>query len=217
MRPDEFPCSMCGNVVSRSSNKKGSRQCLPCRLLDQQRRRVEKRPGETVIGKRPYCRKFPYRFPEPPLKVCTECRETKSVMEFREFFPFLRGASAARTRRGWCYACENARSRKAYAALTKEKKALRARKHREFHIRSQYGLTPEQYLQMQQTQKGRCAICGIVPERWNVDHDHKTQQVRALLCLNCNGILGLAKDNVQTLHSAVTYLLKHRMQLVDAI
>jgi len=39
-----------------------------------------------------------------------------------------------------------------------------------------------------------------------VDHNHKTNKIRGLLCKDCNLILGFAKDSVGTLLTAVTYL-----------
>lgn len=80
-----------------------------------------------------------------------------------------------------------------------------------------YGLTPEQYDQMFQQQEGRCAICrrhvselstrhAKHPDRLDVDHCHRSGRVRALLCFNCNAILGNANDSVATLRRAIEYL-----------
>lgn len=53
-----------------------------------------------------------------------------------------------------------------------------------------YGITLEQYATMLAFQGGCCAICKRPAEsmstRMNVDHDHKTRQVRGLLCVWCN-------------------------------
>jgi hypothetical protein len=57
-----------------------------------------------------------------------------------------------------------------------------------------FGLEPEDYDAMLEAQGGVCAICGQ-PETvvrygqvqpLSVDHDHKTGQVRGLLCHRCN-------------------------------
>lgn len=47
---------------------------------------------------------------------------------------------------------------------------------------------------------------GHVYTKLNVDHDHKTRNVRGLLCHNCNRALGLLKDNINSLKSAISYL-----------
>lgn len=65
---------------------------------------------------------------------------------------------------------------------------------RKVALKYRYGITPEQYDQMCDTQKGLCAICGRPPRRGKrlaVDHNHITNQVRGLLCGSCNMRLGV--------------------------
>jgi hypothetical protein len=72
-----------------------------------------------------------------------------------------------------------------------------------------YGLTPESHRQMLRQQKKRCVICNrkFSKIRWsNVDHCHKTNAVRALLCYSCNGGLGLFEDSLKLLRAAISYL-----------
>lgn len=75
-----------------------------------------------------------------------------------------------------------------------------------------YGLTPDGYEQLLLSQGGKCAVCttdkpnGPGGRYFFVDHDHATGKVRGLLCSNCNSILGHAKDSVQTLRRAISYL-----------
>lgn len=57
-------------------------------------------------------------------------------------------------------------------------------------IESLYGITETEYNQLLRFQQGRCYICGKEPrtKRLAVDHDHKTGEVRGLLCAhNENG------------------------------
>ena len=58
-----------------------------------------------------------------------------------------------------------------------------------------YGLTPESYDRILDSQGGVCAFCGSsnpgraygrVQGSLCVDHDHATGRVRALLCVTCN-------------------------------
>jgi hypothetical protein len=77
-------------------------------------------------------------------------------------------------------------------------------------LKRHYDLTPEDYLSMLESQKGRCAICSThqkdLKRSLQVDHDHKTGKVRGLLCNSCNGGLGLFKDETHLLYMAAGYL-----------
>lgn len=81
------------------------------------------------------------------------------------------------------------------------------------NVERKFGLTPEAWNIMFEEQGGVCAICKN-PETQNrrisVDHDHETGKVRGLLCNNCNRGLGLLKDSLHTLSSAVEYLKKSK-------
>jgi Recombination endonuclease VII len=56
-------------------------------------------------------------------------------------------------------------------------------------------------------QEGRCAICrGKSRRRLQVDHDHRTKQVRRLLCGPCNKGLDLFRDDVRLVRRAAAYL-----------
>lgn len=77
-----------------------------------------------------------------------------------------------------------------------------------------YGITLEQYTQMLHNQDGRCAICrrlgSELPKALAVDHCHASGRVRELLCHPCNQALGLFKENLDALNSAIAYLERHR-------
>ena len=75
---------------------------------------------------------------------------------------------------------------------------------------SRYGVTPDHYEQLLAAQDGRCGICNGTEtydrNRFCIDHDHKTGQVRGLLCNRCNKALGGFKDDISTLVYATEYL-----------
>lgn len=78
-----------------------------------------------------------------------------------------------------------------------------------------YGMKPGQYEAMEKAQGGRCAICGRSPrdryKRLQVDHDHQTGSVRALLCHTCNYGIGIFSDDPKWLDAAVKYLERYRV------
>lgn len=74
-----------------------------------------------------------------------------------------------------------------------------------------YGITLEDYNSKHKAQEGKCAICGGVNangRNLSVDHCHTTKVIRDLLCMQCNFMLGNAKDNISILAKAIDYLTK---------
>jgi hypothetical protein len=63
---------------------------------------------------------------------------------------------------------------------------------RKRNYRQSYGITVEQYDVLSSQQNGVCAICGRPPvkRRLAVDHNHTTGQIRGLLCIACNTLVG---------------------------
>lgn len=85
------------------------------------------------------------------------------------------------------------------------------------HYKRAYGISVRDVHHMLIEQDFKCAICKDFGFKMkedhvsglNVDHDHKTGKVRALLCHNCNRGLGLFQENQAYLLSAVEYLKHH--------
>lgn len=66
-------------------------------------------------------------------------------------------------------------------------------------LKHRYGITPEQLVEMQIAQDYRCAICGQRDtdkhkRTLEVDHDHKQNRMRKLLCGRCNKRLAVLED-----------------------
>jgi len=83
---------------------------------------------------------------------------------------------------------------------------------RGFWLRTNYGITHDDYDRMFAEQGGVCAICGTSPPPGSflsVDHDHKTGKVRKLLCNPCNQGLGAFGDDIDRMVAAVQYLREH--------
>lgn len=74
-------------------------------------------------------------------------------------------------------------------------------------LKTLFDLTPEEYETILEYQGGHCAMCPRVPTttRLAVDHNHKTGEVRGLLCWLCNVALGKFKDDNEWLERANAY------------
>lgn len=77
-------------------------------------------------------------------------------------------------------------------------------------IKHTYGISIDDYNKMFINQEGRCAICKThqseLPKGLHIDHCHKTNKVRGLLCFKCNSGIGKLNDDVEILKSAIQYL-----------
>ena len=86
-------------------------------------------------------------------------------------------------------------------------------KSKEYRLKYRFGITLEDYNQLFNNQQGCCAICGVhqseLQRALDIDHSHKTGEIRGLLCGACNLLLGNGKDNPEILRIAADYLEIH--------
>ena len=71
-------------------------------------------------------------------------------------------------------------------------------------------MTREAYQGMLDRQGGVCALCEAPPTPGKdlcVDHDHRTDRIRGLLCDSCNVSLGRFNDDPDLLIAAAGYVL----------
>lgn len=145
---------------------------------------------------------------------CSRCGETKSIDEF-----------SAKTH-AYCNPCHAAYARERRSNWTPEQKEARRRQ----EVAYRYGVTVDQLAELLKSQGRRCAICRTALDdddrHWTVDHDHSCcsgtsgkgvkvgrprgrgcgQCIRGILCSNCNGGLGLLRDDPALLRAAAVYL-----------
>jgi hypothetical protein len=123
-------------------------------------------------------------------KICPSCGIKKSIYDF-----YLRDRGKSR-RMSKCKVCSLEQTRN-------------------ISFLKWYKLTPEDWNKMFDAQDGKCLICGRhqseFKRRFNVDHDHKTGEIRGLLCFNCNTGLGGFHDNVEFLEKAIQYLKNKKL------
>jgi len=84
------------------------------------------------------------------------------------------------------------------------------RKRKNNRLKYAYGITIETYEEMYSAQNGKCCICNDAYPALYVDHNHKTEAVRGLLCARCNTGLGFFRDSHKMLHLAAAYLRKYK-------
>src|ERR1700676_795132 len=149
------------------------------------------------------------------IRVCTICKKRKKESSF--YLAYRRTKDGGRTTRRECKDCGNAKHQKYFIANKRrinKKRRIAYQKDKSKAIASNlkryYGLTMSEYDELFKQQKGRCKICNRhqteFERRFDVDHCHKKNHIRGLLCIRCNRGLGLFHDNVKVLAKAITYL-----------
>lgn len=121
------------------------------------------------------------------MKQCARCNKNKELTEYYQVPQRYLGVSHL------CVPCTKQYSR--------ERKII------------SYGISLVEYESLLKEQKGACAICKqnrVRPQdqRMSIDHDHKTGQVRGILCMQCNTFLGKYEKFKK---KAETYLKKGRV------
>lgn len=101
---------------------------------------------------------------------------------------------------------------------SREGRARNGDRARETEFRSKYGIGFAERDALLEKQGGVCAICGTgEPGRgkaWNLDHDHATGELRGVLCVRCNFMIGHAKDDPAILTAGAAYLRREPTWLI---
>jgi len=87
-----------------------------------------------------------------------------------------------------------------------------AKRWKQYQLKHLYGLSLEDFKKILEKQSGVCAVCesSLIEGSICVDHNHKTQKIRGLLCGNCNVGIGHFKENEKYLYSAIKYIQFHK-------
>ena len=124
-------------------------------------------------------------------QACTKCGQAKPL----EGFP--KRKTGKNGRRKECQEC--------FSSLYPKK----PNSHRRGHLMRTFGLTLEAYDALLERQGYTCALCDHKHGDGGslcVDHNHQTNEVRGLLCRNCNRALGYFGDSPGRLAKALSYL-----------
>ena len=133
-------------------------------------------------------------------KKCSSCKELKAL----DLFSLAKGRKHGRHH--VCKSCVSIRMQE-YNAKPEVK--LR---HRNWILKTRYGISNEEYDRLLVSQDGRCKICSGLNKNqtFHVDHDHETGMIRGLLCNGCNTGIGLFRDNPEFLTKAALYLTESK-------
>lgn len=166
--------------------------------------------GETFEGKRKDCRTCSVKCkhtrsytlfgkPKRPQKIPINCALCgKLFMPYRltrncfcSSYCRHKSKSVFRARKGLCRSCGKSPVDKGNCIVCRSK-------NNDKNLKQKYGITAIDYIRLLENQQMSCAICGrfenvgkiMQVRKLGVDHNHKTGQVRGLLCNWCNISMG---------------------------
>lgn len=146
------------------------------------------------------------------VKLCSNCSKEKEVINYYKSKHTKDGLysyckECARLKRRSSRSFNPERAREVRYAWNKKNPT----KVKESSLRCAYGMTLFEYEELNKKQNSLCAICFKTNDGKPlfVDHDHTTNKIRELLCSQCNSAIGLMKEDILILKSAITYLEKH--------
>lgn len=168
-------------------------------------------------------------------RICVKCNQEKSTGHFVGGRTKCRQCKNAETSERYYSDAETMQRKKRIAKtnyrtnrehklsyakeyLSKNRDAVNAKKRDDYRnrgrnnwLQKEYGISEDEFENLLKSQNGRCAICGTDSpggsrKMWNVDHDHKSGNVRGLLCWNCNSAIGLLKDDCNIIMAAARHV-----------
>jgi len=133
----------------------------------------------------------------PRSKICKWCGEEKPLSDYHK---------NRQTKDGKHTLCKPCNSKK--ASKWREENPDRAKA---LDYQKKYNLSLDDFNEMKTSCGGLCEICKCPEDSAPrgtlfVDHCHRTGEVRGLLCLHCNNLLGASRDDTTVLRGAIKYL-----------
>lgn len=137
---------------------------------------------------------------------CKKCRKEKKLKNYQKDFKLCSGCNLEKPNTNKYYHVRNGGIRARNRSLCRVCHSESMRKN---HLLRSYNLTIQDYTNMYNIQKGKCAICNNEYDLLHVDHCHTRCNVRELLCDTCNRGIGYLKEDINILLNAIKYLQKH--------
>lgn len=141
--------------------------------------------------------------------LCSKCNKVKDPSEFS---PAIRGLI---NRKSYCKKCSVVYYKIRDVKLRSDPKIWANEKIRrkDSDLKIRYGISLKEYLEILKGQGDCCAICGKhkneQKDMLSVDHNHKTEFVRGLLCSFCNSmLLRYLRDDKKLVKRVIDYLNK---------
>lgn len=144
---------------------------------------------------------------EKMLKICRKCLIEKDINLFYNSKKNKDGKFSS------CKICDKIK----YNNWRKNNPEIRSKTRKREWLKKRYEMRIDEYDRMVKIQNNRCYICEHSPKKTDdprtlnlqVDHCHKTNKIRKLLCHQCNRALGLLKEDPNIFLKCISYIQEH--------
>lgn len=133
------------------------------------------------------------------MKQCRKCKETKPTEDYYK--------SSSMTIDGLRHECKACWKKACKKYFTKNKQHLKV-KQRDYHYKSEYGISFLDFEEMKKSADYKCESCGQ-EKTLVLDHCHSSGGIRGVLCNPCNQALGSLYDNEDYILGLLAYLRKN--------
>lgn len=178
-------CEDCNNLLCHVDKNYGDPAWILNEMANYLERLIPVKDNcqEVTVSTRPIAAVFPIAVAGK--KTCSKCKmDYPATLDF-----FYKNSSTRDGFDPWCKKCK-----RLYDI--------------EYHMRSFYRISKNEYDIMLENQKDCCACCGkpFGSSKIVIHHDHSTGTLRGLLCIPCNVILGLSHENPETLRRILRFI-----------
>lgn len=142
------------------------------------------------------------------MPTCSKCGEEKPDAAFYFLKPkgrLMRRCKSCVAEEVKCWRQKNPEKIKNIQHRWIKNNPLRASKIQFSYLLRCRGLTMPEFVKMRESQGGLCGICRE-DKPLCIDHCHKTEKVRGLLCKQCNSAVGLLQESFSNLIRAADYI-----------
>ena len=154
------------------------------------------------------------------MKTCFSCKVEKPIEEF------CLNKRKKDGRETYCRSCTSTKQKKYSKKISGRPVKRTTESQKDYNFRWRHNLERSVAI-AQVEEQGHCKICKteLLKEfrDWVLDHDHnccpKNKSCdncrRGFICQACNKVLGFAKDNIETLQAAISYLEEYNRSKID--
>lgn len=141
------------------------------------------------------------------VKICRECYFVKERPS--------KGDKVLQKQQRKDYKSRYYQANKEKISIRNKNKIIPPEKQFSYYIKSKYGISFIEYKNLLSISGYCCEICGTKePENAKnkdklcIDHCHNSNEIRGVLCRNCNSALGMFKENIEVIKQSLKYLEK---------